>query len=433
MLNKILIIAISIVLFSTVSIAQEKVWFAKAEKAFEKKNYEGAVEYLTKALEIRPDYRMALYYRGTAYLYLRKYDKSLKDFADLIELAPNFPDAYNSRGLCYSNMGEYKKAAKDFQRAASKDSTFAQAYLNLGDVYFSLREPKQAVEAFSKAIELSKAKPETYLRRGASYYLLDKHKEAAEDYTKAIEMGVNGAQVYYNRANAYFKLGEYKKAVEDYSEVIKRDSLDIEALNNRALAYKEIGLPEKAERDNFIANMIEIGVYDKTPVNRINFKEYKFFDAQISVKAPEDWTVFYDTTDYGAEMVVTKDSIHTFEERYAVGIKLTVDSAVSDRYEAVSAKEILNLWLESSKSNAKKSYKEYEELYQRKYEKADLKGFFTEKKILISENLYPIRLYEIVLVKDGFLFYAYFQSPEYFFDYYRKIFEKSIKSLETNY
>ena len=87
-------------------------WFNEGGKAFEVGNYDKAIEYYTKVIEINPKYAEAYYDRGLAYD-----DKGLYDKA--IELNSEYAEAYCVRGRVYRILGNCIKANADYKKACS--------------------------------------------------------------------------------------------------------------------------------------------------------------------------------------------------------------------------------------------------------------------------------------------------------------------------
>lgn len=84
-------------------------------------DYEGAVEYLTKAFEEYPDKYDAVYERGYAYKMMGSYALALEDFNTTISLAEGEEPAntYLHRGDCYAALGDKTKACEDFSKASA--------------------------------------------------------------------------------------------------------------------------------------------------------------------------------------------------------------------------------------------------------------------------------------------------------------------------
>ena len=66
-----------------------------------------AIEILTKALQINPNYAIAYYNRGLTYDNLSKYSSALADYTKAIQINPNYADAYYNRGNTYRNLSKY--------------------------------------------------------------------------------------------------------------------------------------------------------------------------------------------------------------------------------------------------------------------------------------------------------------------------------------
>ena len=93
-------------------------WFWKAYDEFTKKQYDKAIEYFNKSLELSPELNSSLIMRALSYFNLEEYPKAIKDYNELIVDNPETDyDNYTLRGYCYQKMGENEKAESDFKKA----------------------------------------------------------------------------------------------------------------------------------------------------------------------------------------------------------------------------------------------------------------------------------------------------------------------------
>ena len=83
----------------------------------EKGQYDRAIAYFNKAIEINPKLAEAYYNRGLVYKEKGQYDKAISDFTKAIEINPRHADAYYSRGVVYYYKKDYEKALDDFYKA----------------------------------------------------------------------------------------------------------------------------------------------------------------------------------------------------------------------------------------------------------------------------------------------------------------------------
>lgn len=89
--------------------------------------FDKAVEYYNKALELRPDLLETYFNRGLAYTRKQNYDKAIEDLSKVIELNPNLAEAYYTRGLVYEYKQDYDKAIENYARALDVDPNYSKA------------------------------------------------------------------------------------------------------------------------------------------------------------------------------------------------------------------------------------------------------------------------------------------------------------------
>lgn len=428
--RKLFFIILFIFTFTT-SFAQEEVWYAKGEKAYYKKDYEDAKKSFTEAIKLKPDMKEAYYMRGLSFLFTNDAENAEKDFTKVLQLDSNYADAYNNRGLCRGYMQDVDAAIEDFKKATSIDNKFAQAYLNLGSAYMTNEDYDNALVCLNKVVELDSTNPENYFIRGTLFYLQEKYDEAINDFTKSLNLGLKSVKTYYNRANAYYKLGEYKEAISDFTKLLEINPKDIEALNNRSFAYEKAGMKELADYDKLVMAEIYTRTDDFPDINKLKYKKYSFLESGITCELPENWYVLKDTSEHGAIMIVTRDSVGNINNQYLVGLRIAFDSSMKSQYDVGTIDEILNFWEVNADSNSK-MFNEYKQTSKDNFSRDGYKGFLKKASLTYDDKTFPIELYEIVLAKPDKLIYAYLQAPKQRFEYYQKVFDKAIKSLRIS-
>jgi tetratricopeptide (TPR) repeat protein len=83
---------------------------------FEKKQYDRAIDDLSRAIDLTPRNAPAYTARGIALVFKNQFNQALEDISRSIELNPKIPITYNIRGLIYTQMGN-PRAIADFQKA----------------------------------------------------------------------------------------------------------------------------------------------------------------------------------------------------------------------------------------------------------------------------------------------------------------------------
>ncbi len=415
------------VIFSITAHSQESVWFAKGEKLYNQKKYDEALQAFTKVLELNNKNKEAYYYRGICNLFQGNIYEAISDFTETIALDSNSSDAYNNRGLCYGYTGELEKSVDDFKKAISIDKNFSKAYLNLGSAYLSLEKPDDAIQILNKVVELDSNNAENYFIRGSAYLYLKDYEKGKKDFSRAIEKGLKNNKSYFNRASCFYNLGEYFQAVEDLTKALEFNPKDVEALQNRAICYSKIGFKEKANQDKLKIYMINSGLDEIQSFENIEYKKLKLANS-VEFEIPSNWIINRENTEYGEIMICTHDSVSKVSDFYLVGVRMSFDSSMYKQYELKSVNDLLGFWEYNAKENAKE-YLQFEEIYRSQIQKEDYIGYFKEVMIQADENSFPIKLFEVILVKEDKLFYSYLQAPTELFDKIKPIFERIYKSI----
>ena len=111
-------------------------------------------------------------YNNIAWAMLRKRDfrGAVENFSRAVEVNPKYKWGYNNLGLALERLGEEERALKAYQTAISVDEEFADAYMNLGLLLMRRGEMGAAEEAFNKIIEFA---PGSIWARSAQRYLDD--------------------------------------------------------------------------------------------------------------------------------------------------------------------------------------------------------------------------------------------------------------------
>ncbi len=68
------------------------------------KDYKGAIEDYTKAIDINPDHSNAYNNRGLSKYNLKDYRGSIEDYTKAIDIDPDHPTAYNNRNLARKDL-----------------------------------------------------------------------------------------------------------------------------------------------------------------------------------------------------------------------------------------------------------------------------------------------------------------------------------------
>ena len=95
------------------------------------KEYTKAVDFLTKALKLNPDYAEAYSNRGLALRELKRLDEALVSYDRAISIRPDHAEAYSNRGVVLQEFLRLDEALASYDRAISIKPDYADAHSNL--------------------------------------------------------------------------------------------------------------------------------------------------------------------------------------------------------------------------------------------------------------------------------------------------------------
>ena len=112
----------------------------KAFQLHKKNNFKDAEIIYQEILRKKPKNFETIFYLGTLYSQLEKYDLAEPLFMKAISINPNFEATYQNLGLMYEQSEEYKKAKNCYEKLIQINSKNIKIYNNLGLIYQELGE-----------------------------------------------------------------------------------------------------------------------------------------------------------------------------------------------------------------------------------------------------------------------------------------------------
>jgi tetratricopeptide (TPR) repeat protein len=166
----------------------------RAQELIKSKNYEEAIEYLNRAMELDAKNARIPFFHGMCYFYMKDYDNALSDFNKSLTINPSDTEVILNTGLAKYYKNDLQGAMKDYTNAISKSKRFSEAYYNRGLVKGLLKDYKGSVDDFTQAIIFKPTYPEAYYNRGLANFYKKDTMNACFDWIQANRMGSPNAQ-----------------------------------------------------------------------------------------------------------------------------------------------------------------------------------------------------------------------------------------------
>lgn len=171
---------------------------------------------------------------GIKYAELGQYEKALHYFSKAIELNPNYANGYANRGNVYRVQKKLDKAIVEYSKAIELDNTKIQVLYARANTYKDLDNLALAIIDYSKIIALDNSFKDIYFARAYAYLMLEDYKKAKVDLEKQLQISPNDLKSEGNLIHIKTKLGLYDEALTDYDITINKYPTEYSMYNNRA-------------------------------------------------------------------------------------------------------------------------------------------------------------------------------------------------------
>src|ERR1700723_726275 len=123
-------------------------------------DFEAAVKFTRRALEIDPNFAGALNTLGYDLAFMHKYDQAIPYLKRYAEVEPNDPNPLDSLAEILQQAGRLEESLAEYREALKLDPRFYHSQNGLGDVYALLGNQDRARQEYAKALPMTQAPTE---------------------------------------------------------------------------------------------------------------------------------------------------------------------------------------------------------------------------------------------------------------------------------
>jgi tetratricopeptide (TPR) repeat protein len=164
-------------------------WVERGLASHDKSEYDQAITYYTRAIELNPQDSVAYYHRGNSYYAggmndrYRRYGLAIADYNEAIRLNPQNANVYWKRGRAYAGIEKYDLAIADYTQAIQLNPGETELYKDRGDSYLNKKDYSQAMADYELALQISPENTITMQKKEEAEKRLA--EEAADRYDPA--------------------------------------------------------------------------------------------------------------------------------------------------------------------------------------------------------------------------------------------------------
>ncbi len=219
-----------------------------AETAFHQDNFSRGEDLLIGVGNKDPGMYIVPFLLGEAALRQQKWEPAASYLTRTLDLNPNFDQAMTglARALIYLGRGE--EAKEWSQKALKFNPQNYRAWYQLGFIE-SKTDQRAAIADYEKAVSIQGNFAPLRRDLGMAYFQQQNYSEAAKNLLRACELGVREASVYNFLGISYSRINQITKAVEAYHEALKQDANLPDAHLNLAYAYQRANQNQAASRE----------------------------------------------------------------------------------------------------------------------------------------------------------------------------------------
>ena len=192
--------------------AHPQLYFFRGMARFYSKMDEKAIEDLSMAIAMKPDYFRAILNRGRIWSQLKQHNNAIADLSLAIKMRPEYASAYRHLGMALNEKRDYDKAILQFDKAIGLEPDSADVYLQRGTAWLGMSEYDPAIEDFDKAIALNPDNASAYTSRGHALYGKKEYDQALESLNNGIRLNPRSGRAYLGLGRVYEKLKEFDLA-----------------------------------------------------------------------------------------------------------------------------------------------------------------------------------------------------------------------------
>jgi len=161
--------------------------FLQALKFKADKDYQKALDSMSQAVNLYPDYYQALSERGDILVLERKLDEAANDFARALKINPHYAAALRGAGYCKLESADFDGAVRDFEESLSADPTNASTHLLFGIANLQLNRLETAQAALLKALSFNPPPLRAQIHLANLYAKERQYRAAADELHKYLE------------------------------------------------------------------------------------------------------------------------------------------------------------------------------------------------------------------------------------------------------
>lgn len=176
-------------------------------------------------------------------------EEAIEYLTAAIEMDPNYSEYFNERANAHLQQGRIETAIADYREAIHLSAPYQEVWTNLGQACKLAGRWSEAVEAYGRALDLEPDVVLALVGRAQAWEALGEDERAILDYDAALGLAPGQPLVLGNRAGLRYGRGDLAGALDDLDAAIRLAPGEADLRFNRGVLLAELGRSDEAAEE----------------------------------------------------------------------------------------------------------------------------------------------------------------------------------------
>jgi len=216
-----LTIFFSISMIITVAVASEDV-NDLIEKGFEAESetqYDLALSYFDRVLEIEPENLKALNAKGVISAKTEKYDDALSYFDKILEIEPDNVDVLNNKIALFLELGKQENAMHHMDRVLEIEPDNVQVLFTKGEIHLEKKEYEQALSYLDRVLQIEPDNLKALNAKGSLFQIQGEFEKALTYFDRILEIDPDYVAALFGKGGVLGEMGDIEMSIYHFVKV----------------------------------------------------------------------------------------------------------------------------------------------------------------------------------------------------------------------